>query len=612
MQMSVPDDAPARELLEHGRRDLERRFDPELDLVCYQTELGTWHDPRDGLWYALCLLLDGEAQIAERIISQVMGMQEQHEGDAHRGNFRWLFEDEVVTDLNAVEFVLEGLVHILLRAGNRLSDGIKREVFDCMRLAFEEVDRLDVHWTYTNIYLLDVMNSILGGEILGDARIRERGLLRLRRWAERTRANGAPHEFNSPTYSAVQITALAALGRYAEDGEAKALALEMEQFLWRHVASHFHAPTLQLAGPHSRAYRHDVTGAPGLLKVVLYRLLGETRLLAQTPYYSGPGREGDVVVALTEYHCPRDALAMFRQTETREVQETPSPETGMEIVTYLTPEFALGTMSYPYGVGDPPEPWPQHNSCILYYARSREPGYGVLYCRYLMNEGGPFGSMHESGRTAVDRWDLGVFRTAQRQGDAIIVYGVLPYLLFPVSSLRLDVRLLGPDAESEVLVAGQPYRQDAPMTVAPGASVGIADGEVYIGLRPLERTRLGHDAPIIVWPDGQETVLSMYNYRGPAKVFWEHRTLSGPFFKGNVCNGFALRVAPRREYGSLADFVAALERTSLSDEVAGSRRRITFGAGEAGLTLEYDLRDMQPLRPIHRGRRREGATRHKS
>jgi hypothetical protein len=605
--MSFLDDPSGRELMEYGRRDLERRFDPELNLVRYQTELGTWHDPRDSLWYALCLLLDGEVQIAERILHKVIGMQERRQGDPHHGNFRWLFEDEVVTDLNAVQFLLEGLVHILQRAADRLSDGTTREIFDCMRLAFEEVDRLDVHWTYTNIYLLDVMNSILGGEVLSEARIEERGVLRLRRWAERTRAAGASHEFNSPTYSAVQITALAALGQFAKNAEARALALEMEQFLWRHVARHFHAPTLQLAGPHSRAYRHDVTGAPGFLKVLLYRLLGEPRLLAQTPYYSGPGREGDVLVALTEYHCPSDALAMFRRTETLEVRDAPSREMGMETATYLTPEFALGTMSYPYGVGDPPEPWPQHNSCVLYYTRDREPRYGVLYCRYLMNEGGPFASMHESGRTAVDLWDLGVFRTAQRRGDAVVAYGVLPYLLFPVSSLRLDVRVLGPDDGGELLVAGQSFRSDEPLTVPPGASVGIADGEVYIGLRPLEPTQLGHEAPAVLWRDDRETVLSIYNYRGPAKVFWEYRTLSGPFFKGNVCNGFALRVAPRRDHGSLADFLAALGRTPLSDEMAGSRRRIGFGGGATGLTLEYDLRDMQPpLVPVHRRHRGGG------
>jgi len=39
--MSIPDDPPSRELLEFGRRDLERRFDPALDLTRYQTKLGT-------------------------------------------------------------------------------------------------------------------------------------------------------------------------------------------------------------------------------------------------------------------------------------------------------------------------------------------------------------------------------------------------------------------------------------------------------------------------------------------------------------------------------------------------------------------------------------------
>jgi hypothetical protein len=96
--------------------------------------------------------LDGGAQTAESILRQVIGMQERHQGDPHHGNFRWLFEDEAVTDLNAVEFLLEGLVHILLRAADRLSDDEAR-IFESMRLG-RGGRPADVHWTYTNIYLL--------------------------------------------------------------------------------------------------------------------------------------------------------------------------------------------------------------------------------------------------------------------------------------------------------------------------------------------------------------------------------------------------------------------------------------------------------------------------
>ncbi len=236
-----------------------------------------------------------------------------------------------------------------------------------MRLAFAEAERLDVHWTYTNIYLMDAANSVLGGQLLNIDAVRLRGEQRLVDWAKRTKQEGAPHEFNSPTYSAVQINALAAIAQFAEDDATRRLAGEMEQFVWRHVAPYWHAPTMQLGGPHSRAYRRDVAGAPGFLKVLLYKLLGDTRLLAPSPYYSGPDTEGEVQVALTEYHCPPEAERLFRESECRQVREMVGRNTVL--TAHTTPEFSLGTMSRPYTVGEPPESWPQHNSCILYYSK---------------------------------------------------------------------------------------------------------------------------------------------------------------------------------------------------------------------------------------------------
>ena len=94
--------------------------------------------------------------------------------------------------------------------------------------------------------------------------------------------------------------------------------------------------------------------------MLLYRLLGDERLLSSTPYYDGDGREGDTIVALTEYHCPPDAVEMLRAPGTREVRECASKAHGMELNTYIAPEYALGTMTRPYGVGEPPEPWPGH------------------------------------------------------------------------------------------------------------------------------------------------------------------------------------------------------------------------------------------------------------
>ena len=578
------DDAPARSLFEHARRDLTERFDASVGLV--RTEVRPdLHTPRDSLWHALGLLYEGDAATAERIIAAVLAMQERREDDPHHGNFRWWHEDPVVIDLNAVEFMLEGLTHILLRFADRLSEGTRRAVFDAMRLGFDEIDRLDVHWTYTNIYLLDVHNSVLGGNIIGDAAVVERGVRRLRAWADRTRADGVPNEFNSATYSAVQINALAAIAQFAGDTSVRDLAREMERLLWRDVAAHFHARTRQLAGPHSRAYRRDVVGAPDFLKVLLYRVLGDHSLLDETPYYHGSGREGDTLVALTEYHCPSDAIETMRTEATRELRQTAPRHTSL--VTYMTPEFALGTMSRPYGVGEPPEPWPAHNACILYYAKPEPPGYGALYTRYLVNDRRVGGATYESSGESVDLWEEGAFRAAQSGADAIVAYGLLSRGQKPVHSLRLDVRMLGPGTQTEIVVAGRRFEGER-LEIDAGEPIAIADGDVYIGIIPLEPTRLGHEPPVAVWRDRQETVVSVFNYRGPAKQFWEYRTLTGPFFKGNVRNGIAVHVASRSVHEDIGAFVQALRAIPLSDEQHGTARSLRFGAAE----LEYDLRDL--------------------
>lgn len=552
-----------------GRADLESRFDPTLDLV-RDRFLRERRQPHPSLWYAGVLLEAGDVAAAERIIERVLTMQELRQGDPHHGNFRWHYEDEGVVDLNACQFVLEALLRMPL---DRLGEGLRERVHAAMRLALAEAERLDVHWTYTNIHLLDIHNRILVGDLLGDAAVSRAGLERLREWSRRTKEVGAPHEFNSATYAAVDINCLADIANRAADAEARALGLEMEQLLWRHVALHWHAPTLQLAGPHSRAYRRDVVGASGFLKVVLYRLLGDERLLAPSPYYEGADAEGHIIVAGIDYHCPPDAEAMFRETASRNVRETVALAPRVDAVTHITPEFALGTMSRPYGVGDPPEPWPQDTACIAYWRR--EGGApGVLYTRYRVNAGPVGQPLREGVPRWLDIWEDGIFRTAQSGPRAVVVYGLAPRGQRAISSWRLDIRLLGP---------GEP-------PVLEGGVIVVADGDVYAGIVPLKPDNLGHSPDVTTWRDGDESVVSIVNYEGPAKVFWEYRSLSGPFWKGNVRNGFALWMAPRSDYATPEDFRRALLATPLTDETDGSLRRIAFG----DVALEYDLRGMWP------------------
>jgi hypothetical protein len=149
------------------------------------------------------------------------------------------------------------------------------------------------------------------------------------------------------------------------------------------------------------------------------------------------------------------------------------------------------------------------------------------------------------------------------------------------------VRLLGPST-GDITIHGLAWdglRGD----LDPGTPVVIADGDALIGIIPLDPTHLGHSAPITLWRDGDETVLSIVNYEGTAKSWWEYRSLTGPFWKGNVRNGFALWIAARSDFPDAAAFARALAETPLADSVDHSMRRITFG----DVRLEYDLREFR-------------------
>ena len=121
-------------------------------------------------------------------------------------------------------------------------------------------------------------------------------------------------------------------------------------------------------------------------------------------------------------------------------------------------------------------------------------------------------------------------------------------------------------------------------------------------VRPLSAPgrQLGHEAPAVLWRDGQETVLSIYNYRGPAKVFWEYRTLSGPFFKGNVLS--------RRSYSRVRPVAPSPKAMRRRLPATSSERDVASRAARKSAREPWSRRGatlMQPLVPVHRRHRGE-------
>ncbi len=599
--MSDADDVAARaqQLFDEGARILEATWDDAV-AMCRYPDHDDRHDPRNTLDYADVLLRTGvpaNAERAGRAIRAVVAMQERRPQDAHYGNFRWSLEDEVVADLNGVEFILDGLNYLVRAHAAVLPPDLRAEMLDAIALGLDEIDRLDVHPSYTNIALSDICNSVLGGEALG-ARLTPagmsgdecvaRGARRLYEWFAFSDRSGAPHEYNSTTYLAVDIERIAMLAAHTSDPEIALKARIAEERLWLHLAAHYHPRLAELAGPHSRSYFDGWSGASGYLKLILWKLLGDDTLRRTPPWVMHSREEAQIGVARGMSRCPDYIIELLRERAMPfESRETVDIDRGVDITTFMTEKYALGTASRAYTVGEPPEPWPSFNSVHLYFATSEAPGFGALFARYVIDD--------RDRDSHVELHDAGTFVAMQHGQRAIVAYGLMQQLR-PARSYKLSVRMLGITPATQVLVGEQQVDDGDVVAVGPGDAVVIAGSDVYVGIIPLEPSDMGSDAPIELRRDGHALVLDIYNYQGPPKQFWEHRSQSGPFFAGNVRNAFILEVVERGGYANAEAFRANLEAAVIADNVdAQLEREITYASGGSTLSLRYSLRDMRPI-----------------
>lgn len=592
--LNDPANSTGRRLFVEGMAAWHARFDEQVGLIEQRTDTGVYHPIRESFGYAYALIQAEGASALPRavsIIRRALQAQERNPANIHYGGFKWMDEDRGVTDLNAVQFVLEQLLPLLIDYGEWLSPEVRTELVESVRLGIAEVVRLNVAVWYTNITLLDILNTVLASQVLGDEGLLERGRQRIDEWITYTNRSGAVPEYNSPTYAAVDLAALAELAHRAFDLTVRVKAQVMEERLWLHTVLHYHHPTAQLAGPHSRAYHNDVTGGICMIKRALFRVLGDERLLRRSTYAPQRQDEGSVVAGRCPYHLPRYLERAMREKPDRfSVAETAVAETGIDLMTFMTPSYALGTASVGHH--------PQNNRLILYYCVPKPRLVGVLFSRYIVNEK-VFGSYyHPTDRSMANNLnDEGMFWGVQHQNKSIALYALEPQYE-PVHSLKTEVYMLDAAALDEVWVNDTPVTlHSTPLRVYPHDAILIADGDVYIAVLPLEPTNLGDDAPILLSERNGELVLSIYNYyRGEAKRFWEYASLSGPFYRQNIRAGFILEVGDRAEYGDFATFRRHILHSAIEDRLDDSVRTVRYASGADLLELSVDLHANRLLR----------------
>jgi hypothetical protein len=340
----------------------------------YHTTLkgGFVHGTRANLVYAVALLDTGDEalrQRAEDVLRAVIALQDQNPESKTYGIWPWFFEEPLdkmsPPDWNWADFCGVQLLQVAIDHRSRLTPEVAALVDTSIRHAARSVQRRNVGPGYTNIAIMGAYVTLVAAEIYGWDDLRAYALARWKRFYDCTKEQGSFTEYNSPNYSVVALSELARMRLHAQDAGARRMVEELYRLAWEDAARHFHAPSRQWAGPHSRSY--STLLSKGTLAFIQRGSEGrldfgaddpgivEQRLPAPYP------RELDPF--FTTLTNPRDVVQTYLKAE--------SPIVG---TTHLEPAFALGTVNRG-------EFWNQRRALVAYWGTADKTSY--LHLRFL-------------------------------------------------------------------------------------------------------------------------------------------------------------------------------------------------------------------------------------
>jgi hypothetical protein len=575
-------------LMALAREAGDRAFDPQTGICLIS---------RDTLWYAASLLMDGSP--ARRELGQSLAGRLGSEDGTH-------------TPATMLAILL-GIPDLLApETRDHLAAETGREL----------VHAAEIQWRDGNVNhpLGAYCTLILGGELAGAPWAADLGLRRLREFQRLTgdrrfrfRRQAEMSEYNSPTYTALNLLFLALIAHYARGREARALGLFLEQRLWLDVALHFHAPSGQFAGPHSRSYQDDSTGGFSALHTVLFAASDREVFLAPElcVRFNHPSSLLQcALTALVPTHPTDEAMhiawekpfpfLMQKTTYCEQYHENGrrTEESGKtvfafddevypggirELSTYMTEEFALGTSSLPYVNGG-------HADGVSIRIRRSSPVRGMgdfrsAYTRGVYN-GARIGQKNRChvAQSEIDEsylYEEGRCAAFQHRDRAIVLYAPKRAGHACVTGFRLDL-IFSYHAPFDELFLDGVQVATLPARARAGSRLIFRDHRTYGVVIPLGPVPGSGDCPVSLHAVNDHLMYSLTSYEGPARDFTREDI-------GCWRTGFALQLACTNEFPSFASFItyAGLLRASESSDSPGVRN-VTFSGPGGTLAALYD------------------------
>ena len=467
----------------------------------------------------------------DRIFELATRMQDRDPKSPACGNFWWRWRDGKVLDQNAVDFCMRGGSLIWLNDRNSVPAPARTRLAALLDYAAQGCRQHRVPPSYSNIAIMNAGDLILLGEALGRSDATDEGYARLDRLFQYTQAAGI-HEFDSPTYTGVDLTGLGLIQTYCRREAGRSEARALLNLLWTDVALNWFPPAQRLAGAHSRTYDY------------LHGLGELDRELAWNGWLDGPQDASvESIFLLLDHYRPPDAIRNLSTHFPRLVRQSWGEDWWQSRTHYLLPEITLSSIAAGYG-GRMDMPL----TVDLAGDRKSVRGYFIADGR---ND--PFGQNKIPGAAHDKAFHLEPFWTAtQLNGDAL---GLAIYRRadIPADAVTLDSDFVFPRAVESICLGDRQISFGARMTVrepvAPGEIVAFQKGGAVGGLRVLWSRGLDGSVAraVLIW-DG--------NKFGAARLAIEHARGSEPPRFGGEPPGAALWVRVANSVHGADDFAA--------------------------------------------------------
>lgn len=357
--------------------DKNSKFDPEYNALKTYTSptANHYHSKRVGMYnhpvrettaYAVDLLETGIVENQERalkVIEAVLNAQDTNPESETYGIWPYNFEEPLPEmnkpDWNWADFNTVKLLEAYMQFYEVIPTDLRQRLEESIIHASNSIKKRDVKPGYTNIAIMGTLVTHLAGHLFDNQELKDYADMRMKRFYDYTKELGGFVEYNSPTYTMVALNELVRMKQYILDPAT----LEMVDYCyhtgWNVLATHFHVPSGQLAGPHSRSYS---TLLKGSFYDVLYGASdGKVKIgNAQKPagYYK------------LQHKIPDDLLSYFLEIPAERVQTDnfsldENPPVGY---TYLTPEYCFASVNQC-------TTWEQRRPFIAYWGTPDDPRF---------------------------------------------------------------------------------------------------------------------------------------------------------------------------------------------------------------------------------------------